>query len=243
MRVATWNIHRGRAAFGRFRPDRITAVLAEMRPDLVALQEAQHHLRRGAPMLDTAAIEHATGLVPLRVDPRQQGFRGNVVLVRRDAVLLSGPRGLRLGGWEPRGGIQVDLDLGQGPFRLLCAHLSLGAPRRRAQAALLMAAMKPGLPTLLMGDLNEWRPGGSALAVLAPAFGHPALVATFPALRPILPLDHIFSHPPGLVAAVAAHGTRAARRASDHLPLVAKLRLHPTPAAPRIATGTGMTES
>lgn len=222
MRVATWNIHRGRAAFGRFRPERITAVLAEIGADLVALQEAQHHLRRGDGMLDLAAIEEATGLIPLRVDPLQQGWRGNVLLVRRDARLLSGPRGLRLGGWEPRGGIQADLDLGTGPFRLLCAHLSLGAPRRRAQASLLLAAMKPGLATLLMGDLNEWRPAGSALAVLAPAFGHPALVRSFPALRPLLPLDHILSHPQGLVAEVAAHATPAARRASDHLPLVAR---------------------
>ncbi len=222
MRVATWNIHRGRGAFGRFRPDRITAVIAELRPDLMVLQEAQHHLRRRASMLDAAAIEAATGLVPLRVDPLQQGWRGNVLLVRRDAVLHAAPRGLRLGGWEPRGGIQADLDLGQGPFRLLCAHLSLGPARRRAQALALLAATRPGLPTLLMGDLNEWRPGGSALAVLAPAFGHPALVPSFPSFRPLLPLDHILSHPVGLVAEVRAHATEAARQASDHLPLVAR---------------------
>lgn len=222
MRVATWNIHRGRAAFGRFRPDRITAVVAEIAPDLMVLQEAQHHLRRQDAMLDAEAIEAATGLVPLRVDPLQQGWRGNVLLVRRDARLLGGPRGLRLGGWEPRGGIQADLDLGEGPFRLLCAHLSLGPTRRRAQAASLLAAVKPGLPTLLMGDLNEWRPGGSVLAVLAPAFGHPALVPSFPAFRPLLPLDHILCHPQGLVTEVSAHATRAARRASDHLPLVAR---------------------
>lgn len=222
MRVATWNIHRGRGAFGRFRPDRVAAVLAEIRPDLIALQEAQHHLRRRDPMLDVAAIEAACGLVPLRVDPLQQGYRGNLLLVRRDARLLSAPRGLRLGGWEPRGGIQVDLDLGQGPFRILVAHLSLGAARRRAQAALLVAALKPGLPTLLMGDLNEWRPGGSALAVLAPAFGHPALVPSFPSFRPLLALDHILSHPIGRVREVAVHATPAARRASDHLPLVAR---------------------
>ncbi|WP_439551023.1 endonuclease/exonuclease/phosphatase family protein [Falsiroseomonas sp.] len=222
MRVATWNIHRGRAAFGRFRPDRIAAVVAEIAPDLMALQEAQHHLRRRAAMLDLAAIEAATGLVPLRVDPLQQGWRGNVLLVRRDARLLSAPRGLRLGGWEPRGGIQADLDLGFGPFRLLCAHLSLGPARRRAQATALLAAIRPGLPVLLMGDLNEWRPGGSALAVLAPAFGHPAGVPSFPAFRPLLALDHILSHPRGLVTGVAAHATPAARRASDHLPLVAR---------------------
>ncbi|NKE45807.1 EEP domain-containing protein [Roseomonas frigidaquae] len=222
IRVATWNIHRARGHVGLPRPDRILAVLAELRADVIALQEAQHYFRRATPMLPEAGLAEI-GLVPLRVDPAQQGFRSNLVLARREARLLAPPRGLKLGGWEPRGAILVDLDLGQGPFRLLAAHLSLGAARRRAQAAALLAAMDPALPTLLLGDFNEWRPQGSALAVLAPVFGRPALVPSFPAIRPMLPLDHILGHPAGLVEAVALHDTPAARRASDHLPLLARL--------------------
>ncbi|WP_439598602.1 endonuclease/exonuclease/phosphatase family protein [Falsiroseomonas sp.] len=222
MRVATWNIHRGRPAFGPFRPDRILAVLAELRPDLIALQEAQHYLRRGTPMLPEAALGEL-GLVPLRPDPAQQGYRSNLVLIRRDARLLAPPRGLPLGGWEPRGAILADLDLGQGPFRLLAAHLSLGAATRRAQARRLLAAMESDLPTLLLGDLNEWRPQGSALGVLTDALGPANSLPTFPSFRPLLPLDHILARPAGLITGVAVHDTPAARRASDHLPLVAQL--------------------
>jgi endonuclease/exonuclease/phosphatase family metal-dependent hydrolase len=226
LRVATWNIHRGRGAFGPFRPQRIAAVLAEIRPDLVALQEAQHYLRRGTDMLDYAAIARDLGLAPLRAAeaPSHAGWRGNVVLARQGAVLRHGPLGLRLGGLEPRGALLAELDLGEGPFRLLACHLSLGAARRRAQAAALLAAMESGagaaIPTLLLGDLNEWREHGSALAVLRPVFGPGARVASFPAFRPRLALDHVLAMP-SAPAGVAVHDTPAARRASDHLPLLA----------------------
>jgi len=149
-----------------------------------------------------------------------------VVLVRPGAQVLQAPVGLRLGGLEPRGAVLAVLDLGAGPFRLLATHLSLGRARRRRQAAALLAAMAAGpgrrLPTLLLGDLNEWGSGG-ALGVLAPVFGAPPAAPTFPAGRPRLSLDRILGDPPGLVAALAVHDTPLARRASDHLPLTARV--------------------
>lgn len=236
MLVATYNVHRCRGInpAGPFRPDRVAGVIAEIRPDLIALQEAQHYLRPGAPMLDAGAIERETGLRPLRLPGvahrpgDHQGWRGNVVLVRRDAVVLRPPVGLRLGGPEPRGAILAELDLGSGPFRLLAAHLSLGPGRRRRQAEMLLDAMATGggaqLPTLLLGDLNERRPDGSVLAVLAAAaFGEPPRAPTFPAFRPVWSLDRIMGRPRALAPRVEAHDTPLARRASDHLPLKARL--------------------
>ena len=235
MLVATYNAHRGlgRSPAGPFRPDRVARVIAEIRPDLIALQEAQHYLRPGVAMLDAEAIEHALGLRLLRFPQvahrpgDHQGWRGNLVLVRRDAEVLRAPVGLRLGGLEPRGAVLAELDLGRGPFRLMAAHLSLGAERRRLQAQALLDAMGTGagkrLPTLLLGDFNEWRPGASALGVLEPVFGEPPHAPTFPSFRPFLSLDRIMGHPRGLVAGVEAHDTPLARRASDHLPLKARL--------------------
>ena len=233
MLVATYNIHRCRGPAGPFRPDRIARVIAEIRPDLIALQEAQHYLRPGVPMLDAEAIERDLGLRLLRF-PRvahrpgdHQGWRGNLVLVRRDAEILRAPDGLRLGGLEPRGAVLAELDLGWGPFRLIAAHLSLGAERRRLQAEALLEAMETGIgkrmPTLLLGDLNEWRPHASALGVLRPVFGRPPRAPTFPSFRPLFSLDRIMGHPRELVPAVAVHDTPLARRASDHLPLKARL--------------------
>ena len=229
MRVATYNVHRGRGPGGFFRPERIARVIAEIGPDLIALQEAQHYLRPGKEMFDAEWLEHEAGLHLLRIPGRagEQGWRSNLVLVGRGAKLLRPPTGLRIGGMEPRGAILADLDLGWGPFRLLATHLSLGAARRRHQAEALLAAMRTGegaaLPTILMGDLNEWRSGASALAVLEPVFGPQPPAPTFPAFRPMLSLDRIMGHPRGLITSVRAHDTPLARRASDHLPLVAQL--------------------
>lgn len=229
MRVATYNAHRGRGAGGRFRPDRILGVVAEIAPDLIALQEAQFYLRRGAPMLDAAAIAAELGMrpVPVAQAPDHQGWRGNVLLVRREARVIGQAVGLRLGGMEPRGALLAVVDLGHGPMRVIGTHLSLGAGHRRTQAAALLHAMETGpgcgLPTLLLGDLNEWRAGAGALGVLAPVFGPPPRAPTFPAFHPIGSLDRILGLPRGLVAQVAVHDTTLARRASDHLPLVARL--------------------
>ncbi|WP_270934815.1 endonuclease/exonuclease/phosphatase family protein [Falsiroseomonas oryzae] len=235
MRVATYNAHRGRDSFGRFGPERIAGVIAEIAPDLIALQEAQHWLRPGRGMFDAAAIEAATGLRPLDVTGRvgEQGWRGNVVLVRREARLLRPPVGLRLGGWEPRGGVLAELDLGVGPFRVVATHLSLSGGRRRLQAAAILAALRSGppMPTLLLGDLNEWRPAGSALAVLAELFGTPRPAPTFPAFQPRLSLDRIMGYPPGLVGDLAVHDSPLARRASDHLPLTARVEPRGLPGA------------
>jgi endonuclease/exonuclease/phosphatase family metal-dependent hydrolase len=231
MLVATYNIHRGLGSrpAGPFRPDRAARVVAEIRPDLIALQEAQHYLRPSAGMLDAETIERDLGLRLLRVTgrPGEQGWRGNLVLVRHDAEILRPPVGLRLGGLEPRGGVMAELDLGWGPFRLLAVHLSLGAARRRLQAKALLEAMETGagkrLPTLLLGDLNDWRPGASALGALEAVFGEPPRAPTFPSVFPVLSPDRIMGHPRGLVPAVEAHDTPLARRASDHLPLKARL--------------------
>ncbi|SHJ61860.1 Metal-dependent hydrolase, endonuclease/exonuclease/phosphatase family [Roseomonas rosea] len=227
VRVATYNVHRGRGPAGRFRPERIAQVIAEIRPDLITLQEAQHYLRPGKPMFDAPWLEKSADLRPLSVTgrPDEQGWRSNVLLLRPHATLLSPPRGLRLGGWEPRGAILAELDLGGGPFRLAAAHLSLGAATRRRQGQALLRALGTGppLPTLLMGDLNEWRPGASVLGLLEPVFGAPAHPPTFPSFRPLLALDRILGLPHGLVRSVWVHDTPASRRASDHLPLVAEI--------------------
>jgi endonuclease/exonuclease/phosphatase family metal-dependent hydrolase len=235
MRVATWNIHRGRGAFGRFRPELVAAVIAEIAPDVIALQEAQHWLRPGRAMLDAALLERHCGLLPVAVTgrPGEQGWRSNVLLARAGVRLAAPPRGLRLGGWEPRGAILAELDLGRGPFRLLAAHLSLGAARRRRQAAAMLGALEglPPLPLLLLGDLNEARAGGAALAVLAGRFALPPTPPAFPAFRPMLALDRILADPPWMLSDLVVHDTKAARRASDHLPLVARVEIGADPAS------------
>jgi len=99
-----------------------------------------------------------------------------------------------------------------------------------------------GLPTLLLGDLNEWGRRG-ALAVLAPAFGGmPPRASTFPAFRPLGSLDRILGRPAGIVAGLRVHDTKLAREASDHLPLTARVEL-PGVVSRRLDGGTGGAET
>lgn len=81
-------------------------------------------------------------------------------------------------------------------------------------------------PTLLMGDLNEWRLGNrSSLNSLASTFrGMPSAVPSFPSRLPVLALDRIMCSHEGLIDTVHVHDTALARVASDHLPIKALLR-------------------
>lgn len=228
MRVGTFNVHKCVGADGEFSPERTALVLAEMGADLVAVQEADRRFGRRRGLLDGAAIERRAGLRLLAQSdlPEGQGWHGNALLVR-GAPRLYRRRRLRLPGLEPRGAVVADLDLGAGAVRVVAAHLGLLRGCRAAQARAIveaLAEMEP-LPTVLMGDLNEWRPrGGRALAAFERAFGPPPPPSpSFPARMPLLPLDRIMGWPPGLVGAVRVHDTPLARLASDHLPLTADL--------------------
>jgi endonuclease/exonuclease/phosphatase family metal-dependent hydrolase len=58
-------------------------------------------------------------------------------------------------------------------------------------------------------------------------FGASPAPRTFPACAPLLSLDRVWVHPREALIDLVAIDTPAARRASDHLPVVATLRLPP----------------
>ena len=135
-------------------------------------------------------------------------------------------RRLALPGAEPRGALVVDLDLPTGPLRLVAAHLGLLRRSRRWQVRSILDAIEhgPRMPILLVGDLNEWRPGRkSSLHELRPVFGplsHSHF--SFPSYFPVVALDRVIGSP-GLVTAMAVHDSKLAQVASDHLPLKATI--------------------
>lgn len=229
LRVASWNLHKCVGTDGVFDPARSIAVIAELNADLMALQEADKRFGRRTGLLDLARLEREAGLVPLRVSelPDGHGWHGNALLVRPGTAARI--RRLRLPGAEPRGAVVAEIDLPSGPLRVVAAHLGLLLHSRNRQASAILQALAEGapMPTLLLGDLNEWRPGArSSLRSLEPFFGPtPPAPASFPARLPVLALDRILGWPQGLVTDVAAHDTPLARVASDHLPLTARLRL------------------
>ena len=164
----------------------------------------------------------------------RHGWHGNALLVRSDPISYSRSR-LKLPGGEPRGAVVAELDLGEGKFRVIAAHLGLLRLSRVDQVDAILSAFHelPAMPTILLGDFNEWRRRRrSALRRLEPTFGRAPSVLSFPSPRPIFPLDQIFGSPNGLITDLAVHDTPLARRSSDHLPLTATVNL---PADQRIA--------
>ena len=167
--------------------------------------------------------------------PDGHGWHGNALLVAREPKTYRRLR-MQLPGVEPRGAIIAEVDFGEGPFRIIAAHFGLLRRSRisQAHALLTMFSRLHPMPTILLGDLNEWRRRRrSSLSVFEPIFGEPKPLASFPSRRPIFPLDRILGWPRGLISDLAVHNTPLARKASDHLPLVAEINLAPASVAIR----------
>lgn len=227
--IASYNVHKGIGFDRRFDPARIISVIREMNADVIALQEASGRFGARASLLDLDRLEHECGLVPVPVSGMdcQHGWHGNLILIREGTVTSA--RQLALPGVEPRGALVMDLTLKTGPLRIIAAHLGLLRNSRAKQVETLLgeAQAHDERPTLLMGDLNEWRLGRrSALNGLAPEFGplH-ATLPSFPSRFPVLALDRVLGKPHDLICGVELHDTPLARVASDHLPIKASIRL------------------
>jgi endonuclease/exonuclease/phosphatase family metal-dependent hydrolase len=237
----TWNLHRARGADGRVDPARSGTVLArEVCPpgaaDILVLQEADDEAPPHRGLLDLDRLAAETGLRPaqrapgLRWGAASHGFHGVVVLLG-PGIAVEGAALLDLPGRCPRGAVVIDARAGGCAFRLIGTHLSLGQLFRIAQMRVIgqYLARRPERPTLLVGDLNEWRPwAGAAFSprLLGRRFAGPAL-ATFPAGRPVLPLDRVLVTAPGGVTAARVLDGPGIREASDHRPLAARVALPP----------------
>jgi endonuclease/exonuclease/phosphatase family metal-dependent hydrolase len=125
---------------------------------------------------------------------------------------------------EPRSLIEARIRTDAGPISVLAAHLGLHHGERREQATTIAAlAEVDQLPTVILGDFNEPSGRGAAGRMLGKVFRSVGRPATFPSRWPLLPLDRIWFEPGLDLIDTGVH--RAARQASDHLPLWADLRL------------------
>jgi endonuclease/exonuclease/phosphatase family metal-dependent hydrolase len=126
---------------------------------------------------------------------------------------------------EPRGALDVTLDCDGRRLRVIATHLGLFPYERRRQMRVLIDLLEaePEVPTLLMGDINEWLLWGRPLRWLREHFEPAPAPATFPSRRPLLALDRLWVRPRAHLRRVHVHRTPLAQVASDHLPLVAEL--------------------
>ena len=105
------------------------------------------------------------------------------------------------------------------PLRFGTLHLSLGRRHRARQIAYLAQALPTDLPLVVAGDFNGEVTDLEPLRRVLTVVDDPP--PTYSPSKPRKHLDHIlFSHHWELVSLETYHS-----RASDHLPLVAELRL------------------
>jgi endonuclease/exonuclease/phosphatase family metal-dependent hydrolase len=226
--LATYNVHGWVDRRGRRDAARALAVAAELEADVLALQEV---LDPGQDPLDTRRLELFASLEGhdclLGPTLRRGGERyGNALLTRFPALEVDRHE-LCVEGREPRGLIEARLDTPGAPLRVLCTHLGLSRRERWTQVGWIAERVERlDGPLALLGDFNT--PLQRApLVPITGRLGHAPIARSWPARFPLLPLDRIWIHPPDLLIRLRAHRSPAARRASDHLPVVAEIAWPP----------------
>lgn len=231
--IASYNLHRFTPPKQRIPdPERATFVISELGADVIALQEAIRPFAGDDPLLRLAEqLKLHVAFVTTRI--HRLGELGNAILSRWPITATS-LLDLSFSRVERRSALAAQLLTPSGPLSFVSTHLSLVHRRRRRQVEHLLEHPTLQGPVFLAGDMNAWRKRDRAgLALDAQLQTNPDLVwpATFPAARPILPLDRIYARDAKILE-IRAHVSPAARWASDHLPVVARLSLDQGAAPP-----------
>lgn len=230
MRLLSYNIHKGIGLDQRYVLDRVWRVIEEADPDLVCLQEVASNAWR-------TRYQDQPGILAERFQPRDLSFQMNVhygrggygnLLLSRWAFRRQQQVSLRMQSRKPRGAQVVVVETPQGPLRLTNWHLGLAERERHWQAARLLEhpefAADSQLPSLIVGDFNDWRNTLAAGVFRQHAFEQvtapPSRFRSFPAFMPTLSLDKAYYRGNIIVRNARLVRSRHTLWASDHLPLV-----------------------
>jgi endonuclease/exonuclease/phosphatase family metal-dependent hydrolase len=228
IRVASYNMRKAIGTDRRRRPERTLEVLRELDADVIALQEADRRFGTRASAIPLHMIDEHSDYKPVAFDARDGslGWHGNALLVRKNVDILHKEL-LHLPSLEPRGAVMADICLDGEELRVVGMHLDLSGLWRRQQAHTILHHLdtrESKMPAVLMGDLNEWSVRGGCLR----DFGHHLAFAdcgrSFHVRRPVARLDRIMVTPGLGIDECGVHQSPAARKASDHYPVWAKLR-------------------
>ena len=229
LEVATYNVHRWTGPRGRnaWAPELAAEVIAELDSDVIALQEALRPFEGDDPL---PALADSLGLYLAFVSTRvhRRGELGNAILSRwpLTSVFTLDLISSRL---ERRSAIAAQFARDENHVSIVATHLALVDRTRERQVRQILDHPQLQGPTVLLGDMNSWRrcPATRRLEdELTQLHHNEAWPPTWPASRPVLALDRVYARG-ARVARVRTHQSVAARRASDHLPVVATVDLKP----------------
>jgi endonuclease/exonuclease/phosphatase family metal-dependent hydrolase len=227
LRVASYNIHSCVGLDRRCRPARIATVLRELDCHVVALQEVDNVPGNHA---DSMQLDYLGQTLDMASVPglrivRHTGEYGNALLTRLPIASVR-RHDLSFSRYEPRGALDVTLDLGGRELRVIATHLGLNRAERCfqwEQLVPLIEATEPAIPLIVLGDMNEWYRGARTLQTVHRLLGAAPAPVAFPSYAPCLALTRIWVRPLQALQSLSVHRSPTARRASDHLPLQATL--------------------
>jgi endonuclease/exonuclease/phosphatase family metal-dependent hydrolase len=229
VKVASYNIRKAIGTDRTRRPLRILNVLEEIDADIVILQEADRRFGKRESALPPFLIETHSPYrpVPLDVQRDSMGWHGNAILVR-ESITIEHHDIIHIPYLEPRGVITARLTVGGRPLSVFGMHLDLSGLWRKRQANVIADLAREERafgPTVLTGDLNEWRPNAACLKVFARHFTVLDCGRSFHSLRPLGRLDRIMHCDRVEALEYGVHRSSLAMQASDHLPVWARLRV------------------
>ena len=235
-RIVTYNVHRCVGNDRRLDVARVAAVLAELQPDIVALQELDVGRRRTNHVDQAHEIAQRLSMTHhfhAAMQVEEERYGDAILTVYPERLVKAGPLpGLpRVRGLEPRGALWVEVEIDGRPVQIVNTHLGLVPREQRLQAAALAG---PGWlghpdchgPAILLGDFNAtassvvYRTLVKRLQPARQLAPRKSPTSTFPSQLPVLRIDHLFVSPGVEVHDVTAPFTPLTRVASDHLPLV-----------------------
>jgi endonuclease/exonuclease/phosphatase family metal-dependent hydrolase len=233
FRIVTYNIHKGRGMDGRVRIERILRVLREVEADVVALQEVVNRDERSPEEHQARYLAEQLGYFYSVGETRRHrgGVYGNVTLSRWKFEMCRHVD-LSIAGREPRGALRTDIQVGKELLHVFNVHLGTAVRERRAQARLidehLLKALDVPGHRIVMGDFNDWN-HGLVTKTLSDEFhltdlaAHLPRTRGYPALLPLVHLDHIYLDHELRIEQARFQRNRLSLMASDHLPLVAEV--------------------
>jgi endonuclease/exonuclease/phosphatase family metal-dependent hydrolase len=225
VRLLTWNIHGTFGRNPRFDLACVVELIDRWDPQIVALQEVDSRRDRAAGInpfefLQRELGEHGIGAKSITTDDGDYGQ----MLISRWRMTDTVVHDLSFQEREPRRAIATRIATPHGPLRVVATHLGLSVHERREQTEKLIAiAGSRPEPTIMMGDFNDWFWVGSVRKALSHALPGRTRFRTFPSFFPVLRLDPIYCRPSG--AFVDCFTDKSARAVSDHLPVIADVRL------------------
>ncbi len=227
LRVLAYNIHHGEGMDERLDLERIAALIREVDPDLVTLQEVDSVTSRTNAIDQAAELGRLTGLKPLfgRFMPYQGGAYGMALLSRWE---ISESSNYRLpNGPEPRTALSATVTSPKTgrSLRFVGIHFYRTAKERLAQAVTLEGFLsESGIPTILAGDFNS-TPGSEVMIHFADSW---TIVAkgedhlTFPSHAPNREIDFVLLRPRNRFTVVTQR-LLDEPVASDHRPVVVEI--------------------